>query len=98
MEMKWGVRGKERERWSRLCWHGLASVQQTHTHTLTHNAKYTSTARVSSTVCAQMGYYSDVQLYSQSSSTLTALSGQLKATTSLYFANKQDGVTTDASK
>lgn len=37
----------------------------------------------------QMGYYSDVELYSKSSSTLTALSGQLKDTTSLLLESNQ---------
>lgn len=69
-------------------------------HTLTHphNVKYTNVARESSKVCVEMGYYSDVQLYSESSSTLTALSGQLKATASLYFENNQDSVGTEACK
>lgn len=46
----------------------------------------------------QMGYYSDAQLYSRASSTLTTLSGQLKATTSLCLENNQDSINTDATK
>lgn len=70
------------ERWSRLCWHGLASVQHTHTHghIHTHTLKYTNWLG-NRPRFVQKGYYSDVQLYSKSSSALTTLSGQLKATT-----------------
>ena len=73
---------------------------QSSKHTLTHphNVKYTNAARESSKVCVGMGYYSDVQLYSESPSTLTALSGQLRATTSLYFENNQDSVSTEVCK
>lgn len=46
----------------------------------------------------QMGYYSDVQLYTKNWSTRTAMSGQLKATTSISLENNQDGVTADATK
>ncbi len=50
------ARERKRERRSRLCWHGLATVQhahthtQTHAHTPTHNLKHTVMARESSKV------------------------------------------------
>lgn len=92
-------RERKRERWSRLCWHGLASVQHnTHTLTLINTISNTLTWPGNRPRFVQMGYYSDVQLYSKGSSTLTTLSGQLKATTSLCLENNQDSVTTDATK
>lgn len=45
------TRERKRERWIRLCWHGLASVQHAHTHTHGHDVKYTYTSRESSKVC-----------------------------------------------
>lgn len=62
-------------------------LSSTHTLTLMHTISNTQMWPGNRPRFAQMGYYSDVQLYSKSSSTLTALSGQLKATTSLCLEN-----------
>lgn len=80
MEMKWGERGNERER------DGVGCVDMAWllSSTLTLTISNTQIGPVNRPRFVQMGYYSDVQLYSKGSSTLKALSGQLKATTSLY--------------
>lgn len=98
MEMKWGERGKERERDGVGCV-GMAWPQSSrHTHTHTHTTTDTQTWPGNRPWFVQMGYYSDVQLYSKGSSTETTLSGQLKATTSLCTENNQDSVITEATK
>lgn len=73
-------------------------LSNTHTVTLIHTISNTQTRPGNRPRFVQMGYYSDVQLYSKGSSTVTALSGQLKATTSLCLENNQDSVTTDDTK
>lgn len=94
------ARGWKRERWSRLCWHGLASVQpaRTYTRAHTHTISNSQTEPVNCPTFVQMGYYSDAQLYSKGSSTLTALSGQLKATTSLSLENTGDNIIAHATE
>lgn len=71
-----------------LAWYGL---RPTHRHTHTSS---TLTELLNGPGFVQMGHYSDVQLYSEGSSTLTALSGQLKATTSPCVENTQGSIIT----
>lgn len=71
MEMKWGERGKESKRDGVGCVGMAWPLSNTHTHTLTltHTISNTQTWPGTRPGFIQMGYYSDVQLYSKGSST-----------------------------
>lgn len=81
-----------KERWSRLGWHGVAQIQHLDTHT--HPKYATKHKQENSPRFAQMGYYSDLRLYSMGSSTLTVVSGQPKATTGPCLENSRDSIIT----
>lgn len=59
MEMKLRGRGKERERWSRLCYHGVEI--HTHTHIYTTKKCTKNMGRESSKVSTEVVYSTDAQ-------------------------------------
>lgn len=84
----------KRERWSKLCWHSLASVQRAHTHRHAQKAKHTNMAKESFKVCPDGILLRCTAWFKGLIDSVRSTKGHRKPA----LTKKQDSVTTDVIK